>query len=218
MDKLTATRCCARLSYLNTLEHVISLLNIALLALSLTIDPNVDDWLLKHVINNIFSMKSVKESIKSYDIAYACAITILERRIKLTYVTTISSGNDGTREPIDTDRTSMDATVVADNNNNNNGNITSRVGNGVVKFSPGHGKFSGTVIQINESDIDGKHIRVRYEDGEEEDYFQDEVDEFQRESSIPIGCVGFRFVKRFRGAGVFSGKVIKILQRTVKNK
>ena len=88
---------------------------------------------------------------------------------------------------------------------------------GVMKFFPGHGKFLGTLIQINEDNVDGKPIRVQYEDGEEEDYSQDELDEFQCESSIPIGALGFRFVKKFRNAsGIFSGKVIKILAKGAK--
>eukprot|EP00957_Ditylum_brightwellii_P113133 8627977-Ditylum_brightwellii.AAC.1 len=70
-----------------------------------------------------------------------------------------------------------------------------------MKFFPGHGKFFGTVIQINKGNMDGKPIYVWYEDKEEEDYSQDEVDELQRSSSIPIGSVGFQLVKKIVEVG-----------------
>eukprot|EP00957_Ditylum_brightwellii_P127477 9721007-Ditylum_brightwellii.AAC.1 len=73
-----------------------------------------------------------------------------------------------------------------------------------MKFFPSHGKFVGTVTQINEGNMDGKPIRVWYKDKEEEDYSQEEVEKIQRSSSILIGNVGFQFVKKFHGGGVFS--------------
>eukprot|EP00957_Ditylum_brightwellii_P042393 3209746-Ditylum_brightwellii.AAC.1 len=137
-------------------------------------------------------MKSVRESINDFDKVYAKAIGILEHCLQIT--SAVASENVETDEPA----------IVPEGSINNSSNIVLKVSDGVMKFFPGHRKFVGTAIQINKCNMDGKPIRVWYKNKEEEDYSQEEVDEFQRGSSIPIGNVGFQFVKKFHGGGVFS--------------
>ena len=55
-----------------------------------------------------------------------------------------------------------EADIVPEVSINNSSNITSKVGDGVIKFFPSHGKFVGTVIQINKGNVDVKPICVRY--------------------------------------------------------
>ena len=50
-----------------------------------------------------------------------------------------------------------------------------------------------------------------YEDGDRADYTQETLDQLMAKASIPIGEVGFVFIKKFGRAGYFNGKVIKVL-------
>ena len=81
MDKLTATRGCPGLSYLNSCERAMPILNIGLSALSLTIDPNCEKWLMEDVLNGANSMKSVRKNIADYDSEITSAISALKRRL-----------------------------------------------------------------------------------------------------------------------------------------
>eukprot|EP00957_Ditylum_brightwellii_P005496 420703-Ditylum_brightwellii.AAC.1 len=122
------------------------------------------------------SVKSVWESIDDdFDKVYAQAIDILECCIQIT--SDVASENIETDEP----------TIVPEGSINNSSNIKSKVGDGVMKFFPSHGKFVGTVIQIKKGNMDSTPACVWYKDKEEEYYSQKEVDRFQRSSSIPIG-------------------------------
>ena len=80
MDKLTVVRGCPNLSYLNTCERAMSLLNIGLSALALRMDPNTDDWLLEEVLAGSSSMKAVRKAIEEYDAAVPAALETLKRR------------------------------------------------------------------------------------------------------------------------------------------
>ena len=50
MDKLVATPECPGLSYLNTVEREISLLNTGISSLSLSFDTETDKWLLSEIL------------------------------------------------------------------------------------------------------------------------------------------------------------------------
>eukprot|EP00957_Ditylum_brightwellii_P149249 11366468-Ditylum_brightwellii.AAC.1 len=98
MDKLTATRCCSELPFLNTTERAMSLLNIGLSVLSLTIDPNADNWLLEYVINGMILMKMVMENIDDYNNTYAKEIKILKHCIRKTSTTASKDEEDAPEE------------------------------------------------------------------------------------------------------------------------
>ena len=55
-----------------------------------------------------------------------------------------------------------------------------------------------------------KSIRVRYDDGDVEDFTRDELDTIANEGSIEINEIGFKFIKKF-GRGCLSGVVVGIL-------
>ena len=48
---------------------------------------------------------------------------------------------------------------------------------------------------------------MRFEDGDEGDYTEEEMEEIISKMSIPSGGVGFRFDKKFLGGAVFHGTV-----------
>ena len=81
----------------------------------------------------------------------------------------------------------------------------------VARFFEGHGKFKGDVIAMNLDALDGKCIRVLYEDGDVEDSTQEELDCFLAEAGIPIGEVWFIFLKKFGKVGLYTGRVLQIL-------
>ena len=80
MDKLSSIRGCPGLSYLNTAERAMLVLNLGLANLALSIDPNADEWLLNEVLAGTSSMKAVRAAVNQYAIELPKAITVLERR------------------------------------------------------------------------------------------------------------------------------------------
>ena len=194
VDKMTATRCCPGLSFLNIVERAMSLINMGISSLSLAIDPNAAKFLVDEVMKGMSSMKNVRESIADYDEAVQVAIQILERQLsKMSSVNEESTSNS--EEP---DEMEIDSS-----------GITSKIDDKVIRFFPYYGRFEGTVIEINENNIDGKPIRIKFEDGEVADYSQQEVDEFSATTAIPLGEVGFVFVRKFGSAGYFNGTIIE---------
>ena len=211
VDKLTATRCCPGLSFLNIVERAMSLVNMGISSLSLAIDPNADKFLVDEVIKGMSSMKNVRESISDYDKAMQAAIEIIERQLNKLSVHEESDEESSEEESSASEEESSEGDsseemTVA------HSSITCKVGDEVVKFFPSYGRFKGRVSRINGDDEDGKFIHIIFEDGEEVDYSQkevdQEVDEFTALSAIPVGEVGFQFIKRFGTAGYFSGSVI----------
>ena len=153
-------------------------------------------------------MKNVRESISDYDKAMQVAIEIIERQLNKLSVHEESNEESSEEESSASEEESSEGDsseemTVA------HSSITSKVGDEVVKFFPSYGRFKGRVSRINGDDEDGKFIRIIFEDGEEVDYSQQEVDEFTALSAIPVGEVGFQFIKKFGAAGYFSGSVIE---------
>ena len=60
-----------------------SILNIGLSALSLTLDPNCDEWLIKEVLAGASSMKTVRKNIEDYDKEFCLALSTIERRLRM---------------------------------------------------------------------------------------------------------------------------------------
>ena len=63
MDKLVATRGFPGLSYLNTSERAMAILNIGLPGLSLSIDSNTENWLLSKFLKGLVYMKAVRNNL-----------------------------------------------------------------------------------------------------------------------------------------------------------
>ena len=64
MEKLVATHGCPGLSYLNTSEQYMAIINFGLSGLALSIDPNTKECLLSKVHNSVMSMKEVSNVIE----------------------------------------------------------------------------------------------------------------------------------------------------------
>ena len=144
-------------------------------------------------------MKSVRQNIYDYDAAVPIAVDLLKRRLTL-----LDGGSNGSEEADSSNN-------LNEGENNDAPTITSKKGDNVIDFFPGHGKFKGRVESINPTAPNGECIRVLYEDGDRVDYTQETLDQLMAKASIPIGEVGFVFIKKFGSAGYFNGKVIKVL-------
>ena len=83
MDKLTFTRCCPGLSFVNICERAMSNLNIGQAGLSLMMDPNADRFLIEDVIGGTTSMKAVRQNIYDYYAAVPITVDILKCRLAL---------------------------------------------------------------------------------------------------------------------------------------
>ena len=81
MDKLTSTRGCPGLSYLNTAERPMSNLNRGISSLSLMMDPNTPAWL-RELLHGVVSMKGVRMILAEYDDVLQHVIDVLERRVE----------------------------------------------------------------------------------------------------------------------------------------
>ena len=80
MDKLNITRGCPGLSFLNTGEKPMTLINIVLSGLSLKSEVKTgDEFLMDEVIGGAVSMKLVMKSVDQYDTELPLAIVILKR-------------------------------------------------------------------------------------------------------------------------------------------
>lgn len=66
MDKLVAVRGCPGLSYLNTVERCMAILNLGLANLALVIDPTSPEWLFD-VLEGCGSMKEVRSAVALHD-------------------------------------------------------------------------------------------------------------------------------------------------------
>ena len=80
MEKINSTRGCPGISYLNTAERPVSLLNYGLASISLRMDPEMPEWL-HEILNSVSSMKGVSESITEYGDIITHTIDSLERCI-----------------------------------------------------------------------------------------------------------------------------------------
>ena len=58
-----------------------------------------------------------------------------------------------------------------------------------------------------------KNYTAQFEDGKYDEWSNEELASSNEESTISIGEVGFKFIRKFGGAGYFNDKVTKILSR-----
>lgn len=195
MDKLTATRGCPGLSYLNTAERAMANLNIGLSCLSLSLDPNMDKWLYDNILKSATTMKATRKNILEYDEEKQIAIDILERRCQ-------KQGNVSIPEENDSDDVLVSSST-------NDVAVTTKVGDTVRRFFRGFGWFTGEVTSINMTAENNKFIHMEYEDGDGEDITQEQMILYESEAKVKIGDVGFQFIKKFGGVP-FTGKVESI--------
>eukprot|EP00957_Ditylum_brightwellii_P125238 9546837-Ditylum_brightwellii.AAC.1 len=77
MDKLVRICCCPASSYLNTEEQLMSVLNLGLNILALTIDPDTPKWLQEEVLKDCSSMKMIRAAVDAYDKEHPKAVAVL---------------------------------------------------------------------------------------------------------------------------------------------
>ena len=197
MDKLTATRGCPGLSYLNTCERAMSILNIGFSALSLTLDPHCDQWLIEEVLAGATSMKSVQKNIEDYDKEFCMALSTIERRLKQA----------------NTMNTSDDLDDVS-NGQSKECNYLLKIGETINAFIDYHIWHVGTVTSIEEDEASMDIYTIKFEKNYKEEWSSLEVENRMAEKNIPVGGIGYKFIKSFPMNGgqqqFFNGKVRKI--------
>ena len=87
-----------------------------------------------------------------------------------------------------------------------------RIRHTVNKFFPMIGWFSGEIGQINPYAESGKIHQIKFEGGNDYDWSLDELKNHDTEARVKIVYVGYRSVCQFLGGGVFSGRVVNIMQ------
>ena len=81
MDKLVATRGCTGLSYLNTVEREMSLLNVGISSLTLAFGTDTDEWILSEILEGVVCMKDVRSDVSQYDTEILIALITLSRHV-----------------------------------------------------------------------------------------------------------------------------------------
>ena len=71
------------------------------------------------------------------------------------------------------------------------------------------GWFRGNIDGIRQNN-DGNIYEILFEDGDTEEWHKKEYDKNADDACIPIGNIGFRFIKKFSGGYFFSGQVVGI--------
>ena len=160
--------------------------------------------------------------MNTYDAVVDIAIATLERRIirmaigdELATDPAAENGLDGeeaaTAELAITESENEEAVVVEDELVSDGDTAQQpKRGDKIRNFFDGYGWFKGSIIDIIKDAPDGKHFRVKYKDGKFEDYILERLRKIKCNSKIPIGDIGYRFVKKF-GRDYFSGKVMQVL-------
>eukprot|EP00957_Ditylum_brightwellii_P184986 14087667-Ditylum_brightwellii.AAC.1 len=82
MDKLVGICCCPGNSYLNTEEQLMSVFNLGLTNLALTIDPDTSKWLQEKVLGGCSAMKMIRAAVDAYDKAHSKAVAVLTCQAK----------------------------------------------------------------------------------------------------------------------------------------
>eukprot|EP00957_Ditylum_brightwellii_P210085 15364552-Ditylum_brightwellii.AAC.2 len=139
------------------------------------------------VIRNITTTKVIRQNIIDYDAAVVKVLGILKHCLKhVDGSTSVPTSND-------TSADSVTASAIVMDEDDSGPTITAKS------------------EAINLDVEDEKCIRVMYKDGDVEDLTQEDFDSFNAEASVPIGEVGFCFMKKFGRHEYFSGRVIDIL-------
>lgn len=204
IDVLKVFRGCPGLSYLTTAERAMSTLNLLFSCCASKMDLLSNHWLLNEVIKSASSMKAVRDAIMQYDTEFPIAVAVLERCIA-SAAAVVNNHTENVNAEV------RDVLGVASVGNSQDYDV----GDYVRKFFPSYGWFEGTITSIKPDALSNKTIRVTYLDGDEEDITEQELHEFKEKAAIPIGEIGFLFIKKFNGQ-YFSSKVIRIYPRSEK--
>eukprot|EP00957_Ditylum_brightwellii_P172234 13111681-Ditylum_brightwellii.AAC.1 len=87
----------------------------------------------------------------------------------------------------------------------------------VQKFFTGYGCFNGCAVKVfGDSDDDKKYL-VHFDDDDREYIPYNDIQEATRQADIPVGDLGFRFIRHFHGGGYLSGNVIENLNNGKRN-
>ena len=73
--------------------------------------------------------------------------------------------------------------------------VKSKVGDVIIRFFHNYGSFKEEVAAINASSVDAKFTHTHYEDDDHTNVSQEEFDAFKITAIIPIGGLGFQFIK-----------------------
>ena len=193
IDNLNAARGCPGLSYLNTADIPMLLLNYVLASLALRVDPDMPEWL-HEISNSVSSTKGLRNSITKYDDIIKHTIDALERC--------------SARMEVDEENANEGDATYSNENDVSYYNNRARLGYKLRKFLPLYGWSDGEVVRIMPNVA--KSIRVKYNDGDVDDVSCDKLDTIADEGSIGIGEIGFKFIKNI-GRYCFSGMVVRIL-------
>ena len=170
MEKINSTRGCPGISYLNTAERPVSLLNYGLASISLRMDPEMPEWL-HEILNSVSSMKGVRKSITEYNDIITHTIDSLERCIA--------------RMKLDADNVNKYESTDANDNYVSDYTNRYRVRYKLRKFFPFYKWFDKEVVRIMPNVA--KSINVGYNDGDVEYVTRDELDTISNEVSIGMG-------------------------------
>ena len=80
MDTLLETSGFPGISYLNTCDREMSLINIGLSSLALSLDVGKDKWLMKKVLSGAMSMETIRSAISEYYLELPKSIEALQRQ------------------------------------------------------------------------------------------------------------------------------------------
>ena len=149
-------------------------------------------------------MKAIRNALTQLDLVTPIAIQALERRQARL------ANTQPTISVLDSDDDANPGSTAENTADVDGDNMGPPVGTVVFKFFPFYGKFKGRVEMLRPNAENGKCIRVRFEDGDMEDMTLREFRESQEEASIPIGEVGFKFIKKFQGDW-YTGEVIRVM-------
>ena len=92
---------------------------------------------------------------------------------------------------------------------NSSGYTSPTISEQVRKFFPSTGWFGGNIGGIRQGN-NGNIYEILFEDGNNEEWHKDEYDNNAANACIPIGNIGFRFMKKLSRGFFFSGRAVGI--------
>ena len=172
------------ISFLNTANRAMALLNIGISLLEFNYDVHlVHEFLMDEVIGNASSMKSVGAAVQEYDTDLPWAISVLERRFGRNVDVSASTSTDDpltiTEDRNDeeyiqetSDNVEIQEVVEVGHQNNIFGSTLTTISKRVRKFFPGIGCFGVNIDRIRQ-DNDGNIYEILFGDGNTEEWRQE---------------------------------------------
>ena len=229
MDKLVAVRGCPGLSYLNTVERCMAILNLGLANLALMIDPTAPEWLF-NVLEGCGSMKEVQSAVALYDaelVSWTCGIPLCF----LLMCRHVTHADDTTSQKKAIIVKERQATSDAKKRSREELQQATQTKNDDESYPLGfkqdfffdpNGWFEGEVKDVSDEQGDeGDKYTVFFSvDNTTEQFSQSVMEEQEELGKIPLGDVDQNFVKLFRVQGVgkkpFAGFVESISKAQIR--